>query len=74
MNQNSKNLSLKVLTEGFFKTRARRPVIWDVRRIENVEVPAEGGPCDRGTAQTLPKMESEQSSSDSIYSIWKLAA
>ena len=73
MNQNSKNLSLKVLTEGFFKTRARRPVIWDVRRIEN-EVPAEGGPCDRGTALVMPKVELDQPKSNSTLLVWKIAA
>ena len=75
MNQNSS--SLKVLTEGFFKTRVRRPVIWDVRRVETVEVPAEGG-GHSGPNRAHTQSDLDQSKSKSDYFaegfVWKRAA
>lgn len=73
MNQNS-NLSPKVLTEGFFKTRVRRPVIWEVKRRE-ADVSAEGeGHSNPNRARTVSKSDLEQSKSESDYLVWRVAA
>lgn len=68
MNPNQK--SPRVLTEGFFKTRARRPVIWEVKRIE---VPAEGGPGLVKNAFTPREVSDSEINSESDF-VWRVAA
>lgn len=70
----NRNQQLKVLTEGFWTAKPRRPVIWEVKRIS----PAEGGPIDRKNAfaprETSDSKESNSSPSESDSFVWKIAA
>lgn len=69
MNQNLKNSS-RVLTEGFFKTRVRRPVIWEVKRAEaNVSADDQNRADCKNTL-----VESDSESDSTVDFAWKKAA